>query len=103
MCNKNSCVGCKFLYTEGEGYSNWTWMDNIIKCSKDKNPNLPVIEGSDWNKEQDNCPATMSSKCELYKEGVLVTLDIDGEDNAADWTNDPEQIESINTHCGRTT
>ena len=40
--NEKSCVGCKFLYSEGKGYSNYTWEETEVRCAKDKNPNLPA-------------------------------------------------------------
>jgi hypothetical protein len=99
--NEKSCVGCKFLYGQGTGYSNWTWLDTDISCAKDKNPNLPAEEGSDWTKEHDNWPKTRDSRCELYAPGEMVTLDVDGEDGPGDYTDDEETIAAICAHSGR--
>ena len=40
MSESTSCIGCKFLYSRGEGYSNWTWMETYVHCAKDRTPNL---------------------------------------------------------------
>ena len=67
--NEKSCVGCKFLYSEGQGYSNYTWEDTEVRCAKDKNQNLPAPEGCDWTPHCDNWPKTNASRCELYAAG----------------------------------
>lgn len=101
--NEKSCVGCKFLYTEGSGYSNYTWEDTDVRCAREKNPNLPASEPYDWKREDDNWPATNASRCELYAthEGELVALDVDGDDGPADYTSDEEAITAICEHSGR--
>ena len=99
--NKKSCVGCKFLYSEGQGYSNYTWEDTEVRCAKDKNPNLPAPEGCDWTPQGDNWPKTNTSRCELYAPGGMVTLDVDGEDGPATYTQDEEAIAAICEHSGR--
>lgn len=96
-----SCVGCKFLFTQGTGYSNYTWIDNELSCAKARNPALPVEEGCDWTKEPDNCPATKAGRCELYAPGEMVCLDVDGEDGPADHTQDEEVIVAICEASGR--
>lgn len=96
-----SCVGCKFLYCVGIGYSNWTWLDNEVNCAKDKNPDLPAEEPSDWNPSQDNWPKTRTARCELYAPGEMVRLDVDREDGPADHTEDEEAIAAICAHSGR--
>ena len=104
--NCNSCVGCKFLYSHGEGYSNWTWMDTIVNCALDRNPNL--INGQayltcDWirDAEKDNWPQTNTSRCEKYDKGVFVELDVDGDNGPADESQDEEQILAICKHSNR--
>lgn len=99
--NDKSCVGCKFLYGHGTGYSNWTWLDTDICCAKDKNPNLPADQPSDWNMQSDNWKYTADSRCELYSPGEFFTLDIDGEDSPDEYTNDEEAIVAICAHSGR--
>lgn len=101
-----SCCGCKYLYSEGRGYSNYTWLDTAVMCAKERNRNLighNEMEPSDWvcDPALDNWPKTNTSRCELYSEGVFVALDVDGENNAADHSADKEQVEAINKHCGR--
>lgn len=101
-----SCVGCKYLYSEGDGYSNYTWMVTYVKCAKNKNPNL--IDGGedspyDWNmnEENDNWGKTNNSRCELYAPGVFIELDVDGDNGPADESHDEEQILAICEHSGR--
>ena len=101
MSNEKSCIGCKFLYQEGTGYSNYTWEGDDVKCAKDANPNLPGDRPDDWNKENDNWPKTNKSRCGLYATGVFVKLDVDGYDGPADQTQDKEAIEAICAHSGR--
>lgn len=98
-----SCVGCKFLYTEGTGYSNYTWESDDVRCAKDRNPNLPDEKPYDWNlkADDDNWPKTSTSRCELYADGPMVTMDVDREDGPADYTEDEEAIEAICKHSGR--
>lgn len=99
--NEKSCVGCKFLYTVGTGYSNWTWLDNEVCCAKNNNQNLPAEEPFDWDASEDNWPKTKESRCELYAAGDFVKLDVDGEDGPADYTADEEAIVAICDHSGR--
>jgi len=101
MMNEKSCVGCKFLYTEGHGYSNYTWEETSVECAKDKNPNLPKDEPYDWNEKDDNWPATNASRCDLYAPGEKVCLDVDGENGPADETSDEEAILAICEHSER--
>ncbi len=99
--NEKSCVGCKFLYSEGQGYSNYTWEDTEVRCAKDKNQNLPAPEGCDWTPHCDNWPKTNASRCELYAAGEMVALDVDGDDGPATYTQDEEAIAAICAHSGR--
>ena len=101
-----SCVGCKYLYAEVSGFSNYTWMETYVRCAKDKNPKLAdgkAEEPYDWNKkaENDNWPMTNSGRCELYAAGKFVVLDVEGEDGPADKSEDEEQIKAICEHSGR--
>lgn len=97
-----SCVGCKFLYAQDEGYSNWTVTDTDIRCAKDRNENLPASEPFDWNgdADSDNWPKTNASRCELYADGPMIKLDCDGEEGPASQTSDEEVIEAICAHAG---
>jgi hypothetical protein len=99
--SNTSCCGCKFLYSEGEGYSNYTWMDTNVCCAKDNNPNLPATKGYDWNKEQDNWKCTNNSRCELFSAGPMIEMDVDGDDGPADFTDDEEAIVAVMLHSGR--
>lgn len=99
--NEKSCVGCKFLYSVGTGYSNYTWESDDVCCAKDRNPNLPADRPYDWKQEDDNWPKTNSSRCELYALGEMVAMDVAGEDGPADYTSDEEAITAICEHSQR--
>lgn len=96
-----SCVGCKYLYSIGLGYSNYTWLDNEVRCALGRNPNLGAEEPSDWNKSPDNWQCTKDSRCELYANGEYIALDVDGENGPADFSADEEQIAAICSSSGR--
>ena len=98
----NSCALCKFLYSQDNGYSNYTVEDTTVDCAKDRNPNLPEDRPWDWkfSESSDNWPATNNSRCELYAVGPQVDLDVDGEVHPADCTDDPETIAAVCAHSG---
>lgn len=102
---KTTCVGCKFLYSEGAGYSNWTWIETYIRCALNRNPCLPSEEPFGWDgtgKDRgDNWAATRGSRCEKFAPGPFIELDVEGEDGPADFTEDEEQIEAVCKHSGR--
>lgn len=77
---KGSCVGCKFLFGDGEGYSDYTWMSTDVRCAKESNPNLPVSQPYDWNQNEaaDNLPATQDSRCATFSPGPYITVSPDG-------------------------
>ena len=93
--NERSCVGCKFLYSQDSGYSNWTVEETEILCAKKRNPNLPASEAWDWKKDEDNWPATKDSRCDLYAPGEMIQLDVDGENTVESQTTDREVIDAI--------
>lgn len=101
MANEKSCMGCKYLYEQDCGYSNYTVEETEMRCAKDRNPNLPADRPWDWYKDDDNWPKTQDSRCELYSPGKLVNLDVDGEESVASQTEDPEQLAAICAHSGR--
>lgn len=114
MSERKSCVGCKFLYGDGSGYSNYTWEETNVTCTKGKNPNLPKEQPYDWNmsEDKDNWGPTQDGRCELYKEGSYIVLDPDREcwpreragklciDEPIDF-DDEEQYEAIVDDDGR--
>lgn len=99
----NSCVGCKYLYSVGVGYSNYTWEETEVNCLLDENIHLPKDEPYDWTKDvdNDNWPATMCGRCVHYKVGPYIELDIDGENGPADFTDDEEIIAMVCQETGR--
>lgn len=82
---KRSCVGCKYLWAKDEGYSNYTVEETKIDCLLDRNPKLPDQRPWDWDEEKDNWPATMMGRCEVYAEGPMVHLDVDGDNSWEDF------------------
>lgn len=103
----SSCVGCKWLYQQGAGYSNYTWEEDYVRCAQDRNANLTnggMEAPYDWKNEtpeEDNWPMTNKGRCALYSPGPFITLDVDGENGPADYTEDEAQIEGICRHSGR--
>jgi hypothetical protein len=97
--NEKSCVGCKFLWADGDGYSDYTWMETFLRCAKDRNVALAkgdVHEPYDWITEPDNLPATMNGRCDLYSAGPHITVSPDGF-----WDDEPiddEQKAAIGEH-----
>jgi len=98
MMIKGSCKGCKYLASNGEGYSNYTWEDTVVACLLNKNPNLPSSEPWDWSmdhvpvQETDRWHATNDSQCGSYEEGDQVAIDVEGEDSPEDCTSDEEVL-----------
>ena len=93
-----SCVGCKFLYGDGSGYSNWTWLDTWVRCARDANPNLCRDEDKpyDWPAQgRDEWPPTRASRCDLFSPGPFITLDPDREDHPSAEAIDQEQADAI--------
>lgn len=96
----NSCIGCKFLYGDGSGYSNYTWMDTWVRCAKKRNPALikdvevPFDMETDVDSE-DKWPPTMNGRCDLYALGPYIILDPDREEHPSTKTDDKEQIAAI--------
>lgn len=106
-----SCLGCKYLYGRGDGYSNWTWLDTDVHCALNRNPKLPATMPSDWTfshwegteplPDFDNWPATATSRCDQFEEGKFMTLDIEEEDGPATFSDDPAQVATICLHADR--
>jgi hypothetical protein len=90
--NEKSCVGCKFLYTQDHGYSNYTVEETDLRCALNRNPNLPADVPWDWKQEDDNWPATKDSRCDRYAPGARIHLDVDGDETVEGQTQDPEVL-----------
>ena len=87
MGDCKSCAGCKWLYEQDRGYSNYTVESSELVCIMDNNQNLPAELPYDWNHHYerydesivDNWGITNNSRCGLY-ENVSphrVTADVD--------------------------
>lgn len=74
-----SCVGCKFLFGDGRGYSDWTWLDTDVRCALDRNPSLPDAEPFDWNMNDDNWGPTKDGRCTAFSPGPYIVVSPDGE------------------------
>ena len=94
-----SCLGCKFLYGNGTGYSNYTWMETYLECALDKNPNLKDVEKPfDYEIQViDNFIPTMNSRCEFYRSGEFIVLPPDRDDDLSEYS-DREQVDIILNH-----
>lgn len=91
-----NCDGCKFLYLDGRGYSDWTWEETWVTCALNLNPFLPVEEPMDYR--EDNVGrlrwlATMAHECDQYAAGTQVCVSPDG--NIREFTDDAEQMYAI--------
>lgn len=95
--NDKSCLGCKYLYGDGHGYSNWTWMETYLTCALNANPNLNGIDMPfDYtSQESDEFEPTKNSRCLVYSEGKFITLDPDREIVLENETDDIEQLLAI--------
>lgn len=102
-----SCVGCKFLFGNGEGYSNYTWMTTETTCAINANPKLPAEAPYDWPHDDpaaagdDRWKPTANGRCERYAIGPYITIDPDREDHPSASTEDHEQIAAILASIGR--
>ena len=102
---EKSCKGCKFLYGDGSGYSNYTWLETYVCCALGLNPALIKDAeqpfGWDPTEGEDKWAPTMSGRCEKYAPGVWVLLDPDREDHPSTQSTDAEQIAAILAADGR--
>ena len=98
-----TCVGCKYLYSIGRGYSNYTWENTEINCALDKCAKYPADIPYDWQRQtgEDNWPVTNQSRCKSYEPGPFIELDVDGDNGPADFSEDIAQISSVSLHSGR--
>jgi len=98
----HNCDGCKYLYLDGQGYSDYTWEETYVTCALDLNPHLPMQEP--MNYRDDNVGrlrwlATMAHECDKYDAGDRVTTTPDG--NVMNFTDDDEQMLAIIRDQGR--
>lgn len=73
----DSCFGCKFLYGDGDGYSDWTWLETDVSCALNNNPQLPKSECYDMGIEE--MLEKIGGRCEQYSPGPYITISPDGE------------------------
>jgi hypothetical protein len=45
---KVTCDRCVYCWLDGEGYSDYTWMDTSFRCARDLHPDFPAVEPMDW-------------------------------------------------------
>lgn len=85
MCK--SCVGCKFLYEDGTGYSNYTWMDTWVRCALNLNPKLEgdVESPYEFRHQGQPLPQLEGMRCDRYAPGPMITLDPDREGQPFDY------------------
>lgn len=46
------CTDCAFCFGDGEGYSDYTWMDTSVKCVLGLNPQFPIDGYVDHDSQQ---------------------------------------------------
>ena len=97
LLGQTSCIGCKFLFFQDRGYSNFTVEETDVCCALNLNANLPAGMPYDWNcGDEDNWPKTDNSRCERYEHSnCAVHLDVDGEHPVESQTDDQELIDAI--------
>lgn len=97
--SNKSCLGCKFLYSDGTRYSNFTWMDTYVRRALGRNEALKgdIEEPDDLadDPENDTWAPTMNGRCDRYSLGVHITLDPDRDNHPCFQSKDREQIEAI--------
>lgn len=82
-----SCAGCKWVYEQDEGYSNWTVESASLICIMNNNPNLPADLPYDWSHRNtrydesivDNWDITKNSRCDLYQNVAPHRVNVDVE------------------------
>lgn len=74
---KRNCVNCAAYWQDGDGYSDWTWMDTYGKCSLNLNNGTPSSnskEEATWGEFANKCkeydPTTGDPPC-VSPEGEL--------------------------------
>lgn len=93
-----TCSGCKFLYSEGLGYSNDQRTGTRLSCAINHQPQLPM----DFQGTDSIHPLHQTLKgCHLHSSGQHISLDVAGREGASLYSTDPEQIEAITNHSGR--
>lgn len=89
----NRCYNCKFWATEDSGYSNYTVTETTVHCLKKQFE--PIEESYSWksyenNPDNDHEFFKQAEKCEFFKEGNGIGLDVDGEITVEDYKDDEE-------------
>ena len=113
MSKTRSCIGCKFFYADGSGYSNYTWEETTARCALGKNK---AFEEKEWeipcdmatNPAKDEWEPTRDGRCKAFKPGEHIVLDPDrecwgrgfpGSTTPAYWeSEDQEQLDAIWSH-----
>lgn len=101
LLGETSCVGCKFLFFQDRGYSNYTVEETDTCCALGLNADLPANAPYNWTASggEDNWPKTNNSRCERYEHSdITIHLDVDGEHPVEQQTGDSEVIDAINRY-----
>lgn len=98
MTKSFTCHGCKFLYEDGQGYSDCTWEDTFLTCALHLNDKLPIEQPYSYNDDMTQTlrwMATLSlpDGCEKFSAGEVVCVTPDG--NIQNFTSDDEQMRAI--------
>lgn len=92
----HNCHGCKYLYLDGQGYSDYTWEETYVTCALDKNEALPMQEPYNYNEDSVGTLrwlAMLACECDSYSPGEQVTVTPDR--NIDNFTDDDEQMLAI--------
>ena len=106
MSECKSCFGCKFLYGDGQGYSNWTWMDTFLICALSQSEKLKSGEvQKPYTAYEQREPLTpereaellnlTGPRCSFYSPGPFVELCPDRDEEYKDLCIDEDQYEAI--------
>lgn len=87
---RSTCATCKWCYTYGSGYSNWTWESTHPACALNQIDFAAEVP-YDWEfnvyHESDNWPVTNAARCTKYeaRPWPMIEFDVDGETYNTSW------------------
>ncbi len=93
-----TCGGCKYLYSEGIGFSDDDRTATRLACALGNAETLP-IEIDVRQKMEAGVIAT--TRCEHYNTGRMINLDVAGRDGPAQHSFDEAQVRAVAEHSGR--
>ena len=92
------CEGCKYLYSEGVGFSNDQRTGTRLSCALNRQADLPKeLALSESGQEVSK---TLLA-CDGYASGRYLSFDVMGYEGASLYSFDTEQIDAITAHSKR--